>query len=116
CFDEGEEIAHVVQRHALVGRIRERRIKVLAVATDTAEHGIDERDLAPAADAVLRIGRNVGCVERPESGLELKSATEPGLVLLAGRAVAGRAAPRVEHDLAIGEIGCSLRKRRWWQG
>ena len=100
----GEQITRVIELDALVGRIRERRIIVLAVRRRAFQQCRDEIRLAPGPDPILSIGRDVGRKERAERRDEREAAAEMGWILLAGRGVARRAAARVEHDLAVGEI------------
>ena len=110
-FQIGEQVAHVVEPHALVGRVGKRRIVVTAVRRGALQHRGDEIRLAPFADAVVAIGRDVRRIERAERRFQPEPAAELGLVLLIGRRVAGRAAARVEHGLAVFEIGRMRGKR-----
>ena len=93
-------------RHALIRGVGERRVEVNAARRDAALHGVDEIGERPAADAVLGVGRDVGHVELAERRVERQAAAELQLVV-AGRArrgVAGLAAARPEHPLAVGEV------------
>ena len=110
-LDVGEQVAHVLGAHALVGGVGKRREVVAAVRRRALQHRGDEVRLAPFADAVVRVGREVRDVERAERRLQPKPAAEPRLVLLVGRRVAGGAAAGVEHGLAVCEIGCAVRER-----
>ena len=104
-FEIRKQVAHVFELHLLVRRVGKDRIVMAAVGRRALPHGGDEVRLAPGADAVFRIGRDVGRIERAEVRLKGRAAAEPGLVLLVGRRVAGGAAAGVEHGLAVAEIG-----------
>ncbi len=68
-------------------------------------HRGDEIGLAPSADAVSRMRRDVGRIEGAERRLQGKAAAEPGLVLLVRNGMTGRAAAGIEHGLAVSEVG-----------
>src|SRR5262249_22147920 len=55
----GEEIAHVFHLHALIRRIGKSRIVLAAVGRGAHPHGGEEIRLAPVADAVRAVGRDV---------------------------------------------------------
>src|SRR5690606_30969548 len=100
---------------SLVGGVGERRIEMLAITADTAQHSIHELDLAPAADAVLRVRRDVRGTEGSECRVEGKAAAETSLILLTRRGMARRAPTGIEHGLAVGEVRrprCQLRLRK----
>ena len=61
-FQIGEQVAHVVELHALIGRIGKRREEMLAVRRGALHHGGDEIRLAPLPDAVVR--RRARCSAR----------------------------------------------------
>ena len=105
--EERLQVDHVLDPHARVGRVGEGRIVVRAARRDAAHHGVDEIERRPAADAGLRVGRDVRNAEDAEIGLELKPAGELQLFLAlrARRGVAGRAAAGVEDALAVREVG-----------
>ena len=75
-----------------------------AVRRRALDHGGDEVRLAPTADAVDRIGRDVRGIERAERRLQREAAAELELVVLAGRGVAGGAAAGKEHRPAVGLV------------
>jgi hypothetical protein len=102
---KGKQVADVVERHALIGGIGKSRIEVFAVASDAAQHGIDEGFFRPGADAMRRIGRQVGRIKASKRGVECEPAAEPSGVLLLGSGVTGGATPGVEHGLAVGGVG-----------
>jgi len=52
----------------------------------------------------LPIGRNIGHVEGAEGRLQCKSSSKTLLIRLPGNCMAGAAATRLEHQLAIGQI------------
>src|SRR5437867_1007670 len=54
-FEIGEEIAHLLHLHALVGGVGENRIVVPAAGRGSLPHGGDEVRFAPAADAVVAV-------------------------------------------------------------
>ena len=72
----GLEVEQVLDAHALIGGVGEGRIEVDAARRDAELHGVDEIEVRPAADAVIRIGRDVGHVEGAEGGLQRLAATE----------------------------------------
>src|SRR5207248_98666 len=78
----GEEIAHVFHLHALVRRIGKSRIVVAAVGRGALPHGGEEIRLAPVAEAVLAVGRDVRGEKCAERRFEREAAAEPRLVLL----------------------------------
>ena len=110
-FQIGEQVAHVVELHALIGRVGQRRKQVLAVRRGALHHGGDEIRLAPLPDAVIRVGRDVRRVERAERRFQAEPAAEARLVVLVRRGMAGRAAAGKEHGLAVVEIGRVRRER-----
>src|SRR5262245_51626048 len=59
CLEVGEEIAHFLEPHALVRRVGKNRIVMAAVGRGALPHGGDEIRLAPAADAVIAVRRDV---------------------------------------------------------
>jgi hypothetical protein len=108
---EGEEVAHVRRRHALVRGVGERRVVMPPVRGDAAAHGAQELLLSPAADAVPRMRRDVRGVEGAEGGGEREAAAEARLVVLLGRGVARGAAAGEEHRSPVGEVGLAGRHR-----
>src|SRR5262249_38295801 len=75
-MEEGEEVAHVPQPHALVGGVGEGRIVMAAAGRGALPHGADETPLAPAADAVVAVRRDVGGIKRAERRFQGKPAAE----------------------------------------
>ena len=75
---------------------------------------VDELRLAPAADAVLLVRRNVWHVEHAEWRIEREAPTEPDGVFLLRHRVAGGATTDQEHGAAIDEIGRVRRERAFW--
>ena len=57
--------------------------------------------VAPRADAILLVGRDVRDVERPEGGFQGIAAAESQLVVLLGNGMAGGAAAGEEQDAAV---------------
>src|SRR6185295_12928267 len=73
----------------------------------------DEVGLAPAAEARLRVGRQVLRVEDADRRLEGRAAgRQRALGRPVRRLVAGEAAARVEQHLAVGEVRRVRRNRR----
>ena len=70
----------------------------------------DEIGLAPPADPVLRVGRDVGRVEGAERRLEREPAAELRAVVLVRRDVAGRTSAGEQHGAPVGEIGIARRQ------
>src|SRR5690348_3981205 len=71
----------------------------------------DKIRLAPPADAVAPIRRNIWYVERAERRFERKPAAEPRLVILARNRMATGAAARDEHGAAVAEVGLMRSER-----
>src|SRR5262249_17401366 len=69
-LEKGEEIAHVFHLHVLVRRVRKRRIVMAAVRRGALPHGSKEIRLAPVADTVLAVGRDVRSEKRDEMRFE----------------------------------------------
>ena len=112
-IEERLEIEQIFDAHALVGGIGEGRVEVAAAGRDAELHGVDEIEVRPAADAIFRIGRDVGRVEGAELRLQRLTAAELQRLLSAGagRGMAGFAAASPEHLGAIGEVGRVCRQR-----
>ena len=104
-FDESEQVAQIVRRHALHGRVGEGRILVIAVFGDALAHGTDELSRRPSPDSVGLIWRYVRHVESAEAGCQREAATEMGFIFLCGRSVAGTTTAGVEQRMTVGEIG-----------
>ena len=62
---ESEQIAHVVERHALVGRVGKRGVEVLAVSADAFQHGVGELQLRPAPIPAFASGEMFGTLKVP---------------------------------------------------
>ena len=81
---------------------------MLALRRHTAQHGVGEVEIAPAADPGLRIGRDVGDDESAELGGEPEPSTERpirgGEPTLVGHAVARLASAEMEQPFAADEI------------
>src|SRR5262249_15247582 len=104
-LEVGEQVAQVLELHALVGRIGKRRIVMASVGRGALPHGGEKSVPAPAADAVLPVGRDVRHVERSERRLQAEAAAELGAIVLAGRGMAGGAAAGIEDRLAVVDVG-----------
>ena len=65
-FQEGKQVAHIIERHALIGGVGKCRVEVLAVAPHAAQHGVDEGGFAPGADAVPRSDEMLGTLNVPK--------------------------------------------------
>src|ERR1041384_8507078 len=89
-FQISEQIAQIVESHALIGGVRKSRIKMLAAGRGAFGHSGDEIRLAPGADAILTVRRNIRRIEGSEWRFQRRAATELDRVLLAIAAVAGR--------------------------
>ena len=76
---------------------------MLAVWRRAAHDGRNKIRLAPAADAIIRIGRDIGRVESAERRFEPQPAAERAISPRRGR-VTGCATARIEHLAAIREI------------
>src|SRR5262245_35597893 len=74
------------------------------------DHRSNELRLAPGTYAVGAVRGNVGNIEGAEGRAQSESTSEPGLVLLLGYRMTGRAAAGVEHLFAVSEI-----RRAWPQ-
>src|SRR5262249_24506841 len=72
----GPQIPHVLIRHSRERGIRKRGKVVRSVRPLALAHGANEVAFGPAADAVFRMRRDVGPVERAERCLEWASAGE----------------------------------------
>ena len=105
---------HVVGAHVGVGGVGKRRIQLLPVVPHAVPYRAHELGIAPRADAVLGIGRDVGRIDRPERQLE-RQATRIGLAI--GRRVAGDAVRRgrkiapLLHQRPAGRLGGARRHR-----
>ena len=73
-LQEGKEVAHILPRHPCIGRIGECGIVVRALRRNAVQHRIGEIHVAPPANAVLRMRRDVGCDEGSEIGLQFHPA------------------------------------------
>ena len=100
----GKEVADVLDRRMLVGRIWKGREIMLAVRRRPLEHRRDEIRFAPPADTVSRIGRDVGNVKRPERRRHRKPAAQLQPIGLVGNGVAGGTAAGIERCDAVGEV------------
>src|SRR5262252_10553688 len=78
----GKQIAHVLEPHALVRGVGKGRIVMTAVGRGPLPHGGDEIRLAPAADAVSAVRRDVRGKKSAERRFQAEPAAELGLVLL----------------------------------
>ena len=107
----GKEIAHVLDLRMLVGRIWKGREIMRAVRRGPLEHRRHEIRLAPPADAVGRIGRDVGNVKRPERRRNGKPAAQLQPIGLVGDGVAGGTSTGIERCEAVGEVRRASRKR-----
>ena len=86
-----------------------------AVRCHAKAQGADEVRVAPPADAVFRIGGDVGAVEHAERGFELASAGEQGALALPVRVAAG-ATGGLEHVPAPGHGVRRARARHRFPG
>ncbi len=76
--DIGVDRVGVRPRHAAIGRVRHGRIEIASVARDAFVQRAPEIVGRPAADAVVRIGRDVGRVDRAEAAFHREAAGERG--------------------------------------
>ena len=100
----GKEVADVLDRRMLVGRIGKGREIMPAVRRSPLEHRRHEIRFAPPADTVSRIGRDVRDVKRPERRRHGKPAAQLQPVGLVGNGVAGGTAAGIERCDAVGEV------------
>ena len=110
---EGVKVGDVGRLHARIGRIGKSRIEMLAGRRHAAQHGVGEILDRPGADAVVRIGGDVGRHEGAERRLQLEAAGQFKLrVALRFRArVAGRAAAGLENPLAARGVARARARR-----
>ena len=97
-FKISKQIAHVVELHVLVGRIGKRRIEIGAVRRRALPQRGDEIRLAPAADAVIGVGRDIRHIEGTERRIERQAAAKPGAIDLVGILVRDGVARRAATD------------------
>ena len=83
-------------RHAAIGRVGHCRIELLPVAPDPVVQRPPEILCAPAADAIVGIGRDVGRVDRAEAALHRQAA---GKWRAARSGMAGGAVRRLGRDI-----------------
>ena len=119
AHEVGPQVEQVRHRHRAVGRVRECREVVRAARRDPQAHRVHEVDLAPPADAGLRVG---GQVLRVEDAHGRREGPAPGgqPPVETRRAVrwpvAREAAARMVQRLTIAEIDLVRRDRRPGQG
>src|SRR3954470_7176692 len=82
-FQIGEQVAYVVERHALIRRVGKGGIEMLAGRRRALAHGSDEVRLAPGADTVFAVRGNVRRIECAERRLKSHAAAELDRILLA---------------------------------
>ncbi len=101
------EVDDIGERQTLIGDVGEGRIEVRAVRRHAELHRIDEVEERPLADAVVRIRRDVGRVERTEGRGEGASAGELEEILAPGvrRRVTRLASAGLKDVGAVGEVG-----------
>ncbi|MGY4596784.1 hypothetical protein ACVWXL_004530 [Bradyrhizobium sp. GM22.5] len=87
-FQVRKEIEHVLAPGVLIGRVRKGRKIMLSVGRDSVHHRVDEFGLAPFADAIGRIGRDVRRIERSERRLDRDAAAKPETIGLVGDGMA----------------------------
>ena len=104
-FQKGEEVADIVGLRMGVGRVGKGRKVMSARRRNALRHRADEVGLAPAPDAVGRIGRDVRRVERPEWRGDRQAPAEFQPVGLVGHGMAGGTSTRVEGCLSVREVG-----------
>ena len=92
-----KEVADVLDLRMLVGRVGKRRKIMRARRRGALHHGGDEIGLAPSADAVIRIGRDVRHIERAERRRDREPAAELGAIGLIGHGVAGGTSAGIER-------------------
>ena len=109
-FQIGEQIPDVFDFRMLVGRVGKRREIMRALGRGPLQHRGDEISFGPAADAVSRIGRDVGHVKGPERRSDRKPAAEPEAIGLARHRVAGGTSTGIERCEPVGKI-----RRPWWK-
>ena len=98
----GHQIANILGLRMGIGGVGEGRIVVPPVRRHARLHGVDEIGYFPAADAVLRIRRDVGHEKTAEGRFQLKPASKPEAIILPDALVAGGAAPCIEdHATAL---------------
>ena len=107
----GEEVAHVFELCVLVRRVGKGGKVVQAVRRGPLHDGGDEIGLAPAPDAVIRIGRDVRRVERAERRRDREPAAELLAIGLVGHGVTGGTSAGVEHFKAVGKVRLIGRQR-----
>ena len=88
--------------------VGEHRKEMRAVARDPFVHGAPKGRLRPGADAALRIGRDVGRIERAEWGCEREAAGElpPTLGRVTLRAITAAREYFAPSDQFRGETSC----------
>ncbi len=106
-----KEVADVVDRRVLVGRIWKGREIMPAVRRRPLEHRRHEIRFAPPTDTVSGIGRDVGNVKRPERRRHCKPAAQLQPIGLVGNGMAGGTAARIERCDAVGEVRPTGSKR-----
>ncbi len=111
---EGVERADILIGRAGEMRVGQRRVEVPPRARDPLAHRPAERRLRPPADPGLRVGRDVGDVDRSErrrarAGRRHRAAVVRGV---AHRAIADRGERRAPRDQVGGEAGPGRRRDR----
>ena len=106
-----EEVAHVFKPCVLVRRVGKGGKVVQAVRRGPLHDGGDEISLAPAPDAVIRIGRDVRRVERAERRRDREPTAELLAIGLVGNGVTRGTSAGAEHFKAVGEVRLIGRKR-----
>src|SRR5579883_1455522 len=106
------QVAYVLDPHMREAGIGKHRIIMPARRRDAAQQGVGEIDRMPAADPILRIGRDVGDAKIAERRCEPQAAAEPQPVALAGRSVTGGAVALIEDKAAALRIAGLLNLRR----
>ena len=72
-FQIGEQVAHVGERHVLIGGVGKSGEEVLAPGRGSLPERGDEIRFAPLADAVAGVGRDVRHVEGAERGFQARA-------------------------------------------
>ena len=108
-FEIGKQIADVIKLDVLVGGVGKRRIEIGAARRRSLPQRSDEIRLAPAADPIFGVRRDIRHVKGAERRSERQAAAEPRAVdlvgVLVGYGMAGRTAADREHGAAVVEIG-----------
>ena len=95
----GPQRGHVLVAHLGVGGVRHGRVEPVAIGGHAVAHRAVEGRIAPATDAVLRVRRDVGGVDRAEGGFQRTAAGHLGA---ARGGVAGHAVAQLGHIAALG--------------